>query len=62
MSAFHDIHVPAATLELARAGDEAALARVYRAFERPVFALARRLVPQRAAAAGALHTTYSSTC
>src|SRR5215213_4576245 len=50
MSAFHDTDIPTETLALARAGDDAALARVYQAFERPVFVLARRLVPQRAAA------------
>jgi len=50
MSAFYDIDIPTETLARARAGDDAALARVYQAFERPVFVLARRLVPQRAAA------------
>lgn len=50
MSAFNDTDLPAATLELAREGNEGALAEVYRTFQRPVFALARRLVPQHAAA------------
>jgi RNA polymerase sigma factor (sigma-70 family) len=50
MSAFSDSDLPPDTIELARAGDFAAWERIYRAFERPVFTLARRLVPQRAAA------------
>jgi len=50
MSAFSDSDLPPDTIELARAGDVAAWERIYRAFERPVFTLARRLVPQRAAA------------
>jgi RNA polymerase sigma factor (sigma-70 family) len=58
MSSFHDSDLPAATLELARAGNEAALAAVYRAFERPVFALARRLVPQHAAAQDIAHDVF----
>jgi RNA polymerase sigma factor (sigma-70 family) len=50
MSAFLDTAVDPATLERARAGDEAALAAVYRAFEVPVRTLARRLLASRAAA------------
>ena len=56
MSAFHDI--PAATVSLARAGDTVALARVYEVYERPVFALACRLVPQRAAAEELAHDVF----
>jgi RNA polymerase sigma-70 factor (ECF subfamily) len=58
MSSFHDSDLPAATLELARAGNESALAAVYQAFERPVFALARRLVPQHAAAQDIAHDVF----
>jgi RNA polymerase sigma-70 factor (ECF subfamily) len=58
MSAFNDTDLPQATLERARSGDEAALAAVYRAFERPVFTLARRLVPQRAAAEDLAHDVF----
>lgn len=58
MSAFHDTDLPAATLELARAGDDAALASVYAAFERPVYALARRLVAQSAAAEDIAHDVF----
>src|SRR5512134_562096 len=58
MSSFHDSDLPDATLELARAGNEAALAEVYRTFERPVFALARRLVSQHAAAQDIAHDVF----
>lgn len=50
MSAFLDTVLAPQAIERARAGDPAAQEAVYRAFERPVFTLARRLVPQRAAA------------
>ena len=50
MSAFNDTDITPEVLALARAGDEAALARLYVAFERPVCALARRLVSPPAAA------------
>jgi len=50
MSAFNDTDITPEVLALARAGDEAALARLYKAFERPVWALARRLVSPHAAA------------
>ncbi len=50
MSAFLDTALDSATLERARAGDEAALADIYRAFEVPVRTLARRIVTPRAAA------------
>jgi RNA polymerase sigma-70 factor (ECF subfamily) len=51
MSAFLDSDVPADVLAKARRGDAAAQEAIYRAFERPVRALARRLVPGAAAAA-----------
>jgi RNA polymerase sigma factor (sigma-70 family) len=50
MSAFSDSDLPPDAIERARAGDVAAWEAIYRSFERPVFTLARRLVPQRAAA------------
>ncbi len=56
MTAFHDI--PAATVSLAQAGDTVALARVYEVYERAVFALACRLVPQRAVAEELAHDVF----
>jgi len=50
MSSFSDTDLPPGAIERARAGDPQAQEAIYRAFERPVFTLARRLVPQRAAA------------
>ena len=50
MSAFLDTALDPATLERARAGDDAALAAIYRAFEVPVRTLARRIVTPRSAA------------
>ena len=50
MSAFLDSDVPADVLANARLGDTAAQEAIYRAFERPVRTLARRLVPGAAAA------------
>jgi RNA polymerase sigma-70 factor (ECF subfamily) len=50
MSAFLDTALDAATLARARAGEEAALAAIYRAFEVPVRTLARRIVTPRSAA------------
>lgn len=50
MSAFLDTALNPATIELARAGNEAALAEIYRAYEIPVRTLARRMVTPRAAA------------
>jgi RNA polymerase sigma-70 factor (ECF subfamily) len=50
MSAFLDTALDPAVLDRARAGDEAALAAIYRAFEVPVRTLARRIVVPRAAA------------
>jgi RNA polymerase sigma factor (sigma-70 family) len=50
MSAFSDPELPPDAVERARSGDVAAWEAIYRSFERPVFTLARRLLPQRAAA------------
>jgi len=50
MSAFLDSDVPADVLAKARLGDAAAQEAIYRAFERPVRTLARRLVTGTAAA------------
>ena len=50
MSAFLDTALDTATLERARAGDEIALAEIYRTYEVPVRTLARRIVSSRAAA------------
>jgi RNA polymerase sigma factor (sigma-70 family) len=50
MSAFLDIALDPATLERARAGDDAALAEIYRVYEVPVRTLARRIVTPRSAA------------
>jgi len=50
MSSFSDTDLPPGAIERARAGDPQAQEAIYRAFERSVFTLARRLVPQRAAA------------
>jgi RNA polymerase sigma-70 factor (ECF subfamily) len=50
MSAFLDRDVPADLLAKARLGDAAAQEAIYRAFERPVRTLARRLVAGTAAA------------
>lgn len=50
MSSFLDTALDPASIELARAGDEAALAAIYRAYEVPVRTLARRIVTPRSAA------------
>lgn len=50
MSAFLDTALDPTSIELARAGDEAALAEIYRAYEIPVRTLARRIVTPRSAA------------
>jgi RNA polymerase sigma-70 factor (ECF subfamily) len=50
MSAFSDSDVAVDALVRARSGDTTAQAAIYRAFERPVRTLARRLVPGTAAA------------
>ena len=58
MSAFLDTAVDPATLERASAGDEAALAAIYRAFEIPVRTLARRIVVPRTAADDVTHDVF----
>jgi RNA polymerase sigma factor (sigma-70 family) len=50
MSAFLDTALDPVTLARARAGDDDALAAVYRAFEVPVRTLARRMITPRSAA------------
>jgi RNA polymerase sigma factor (sigma-70 family) len=45
----HEVDLPPVTLELARSGDEAALAAFYAACARPAYTLIRRLVPGPAA-------------
>jgi RNA polymerase sigma-70 factor (ECF subfamily) len=50
MTAFLDTALDPAALERARAGDAAALAEIYRAYEVPVRTLARRIVTPRSAA------------
>jgi len=50
MTAFSDSDLPADVLAKARTGDVAAQEAIYRAFARPVRALARRLVPGAATA------------
>jgi RNA polymerase sigma factor (sigma-70 family) len=50
MSAFLDTAIDPDVIERARAGEDAALAAVYHAFEVPVRTLARRLVASRAVA------------
>jgi RNA polymerase sigma-70 factor (ECF subfamily) len=50
MSAFLDTNLDPALIERARAGEDAALTAVYRAFEVPVRTLARRLVSSRTVA------------
>ena len=50
MSVFPDIEITAEVLAGARAGDERALAQIYRAYERPVRTLALRLLAHRPAA------------
>ncbi|HEX9207923.1 MAG TPA: sigma-70 family RNA polymerase sigma factor [Steroidobacteraceae bacterium] len=50
MSTFIDTDVPAETLARARTGDPRAQEQIYRAFERPVRTLARRLLANTAAA------------
>jgi len=50
MSAFLDTALDPATLARARAGEQAALASLYRAFEVPVRTLARRIIVPRSAA------------
>ena len=50
MSAFHDSDLPPDTVRRARAGDATAQEAIYRAFQKPVRTLARRLVPRAAQA------------
>jgi RNA polymerase sigma factor (sigma-70 family) len=50
MSAFLDTAIDPDVIARARAGDDAALAAIYRAFEVPVRTLSRRLLASRAAA------------
>ena len=50
MSSFSDSALPPDAIDRARAGDDAACEAIYRAFERPVRTLARRLVPRRSVA------------
>jgi RNA polymerase sigma-70 factor (ECF subfamily) len=50
MSSFSDSALRPEAIDRARKGDEAACEAIYRAFERPVRTLARRLVPRRAVA------------
>ena len=50
MTAFLDTALDPAALKRARAGDEAGLAEIYRAYEVPVRTLARRIVTPRSAA------------
>lgn len=50
MSAFLDTAIDPDVIERARAGEDAALATIYRAFEVPVRTLARRLLASRTAA------------
>jgi len=58
MSAFPDKAVAPETIARALAGEAAAQEAIYRAYERPVFSLARRLVPQRAAAEDLAQETF----
>lgn len=50
MSSFSDSALPPETIDRARKGDAAACEAIYRAFDRPVRTLARRLVPRRSVA------------
>jgi RNA polymerase sigma factor (sigma-70 family) len=58
MSAFLDADLPPETLVRARAGEPAALEAVYRAYERPVRTLARRLVANPATAEDLTQDTF----
>lgn len=50
MTSFFDSALPPDTIDRARNGDAAACEAIYRAFDRPVRTLARRLVPRRSVA------------
>jgi RNA polymerase sigma-70 factor (ECF subfamily) len=58
MSPFLDSSLPPGALDRARAGDDAARADIYRAFERPVRTLAARLVTRRAVAEDLAQDTF----
>ena len=58
MSAFLDSDLPADAVPRARAGDVAAQELIYRAFQRPVRTLARRLVPRAAQAEDLAHDVF----
>lgn len=58
MSAFLDTAIDPHVLDRARAGDEDALAAIYRAFEVPVRTLARRIVVPRSVADDVTHDVF----
>jgi RNA polymerase sigma-70 factor (ECF subfamily) len=58
MSAFLDSDLPPGTVPLARAGDAAAQEAIYRAFQKPVRTLARRLVPHASQAEDLAHDVF----
>jgi len=58
MSAFLDSDLPPDTVSRARAGDVAAQEAIYRAFQRPVRTLARRLVPRASQAEDLAHDVF----
>jgi RNA polymerase sigma-70 factor (ECF subfamily) len=58
MSAFLDSDLPADTVPRARAGDVGAQEAIYRAYQRPVRTLARRLVPRAAQAEDLAHDVF----
>jgi RNA polymerase sigma-70 factor (ECF subfamily) len=58
MSAFLDSDLPPDAVPRARAGDAAAQEAIYRAFQRPVRTLARRLVPRAAHAEDLAHDVF----
>jgi RNA polymerase sigma-70 factor (ECF subfamily) len=58
MSAILDSDLPPDTVRRARAGDAAAQEAIYRAFQKPVRTLARRLVPRAAQAEDLAHDVF----
>lgn len=58
MSAFLDSDLPADAVPRARDGDVSAQEAIYLAFQRPVYALARRLVPRAAQAEDLAHDVF----
>jgi len=58
MSAFLDSDLPPDTVPRARAGDAAAQEAIYRAFQKPVRTLARRLVPPASQAEDLAHDVF----